>query len=60
MHALAAARGTALFDEIEALHPIGQIGQPGEVARAACFLASPDPALITGYTLVMDGGSLAQ
>jgi NAD(P)-dependent dehydrogenase (short-subunit alcohol dehydrogenase family) len=60
VHGLGAARGTALFDEIEALHPVGRIGQPGEVARAARFLASPDAALITGQTLVMVGGFLAQ
>jgi len=37
-------------------HPIGRIGQPEEVARAALFLASDDSSFVTGTLLFVDGG----
>lgn len=40
--------------------PLGRIGQVGEVAEAAVFLASPAASLITGTSLVIDGGYTAQ
>jgi len=36
--------------------PMGRIGQPGEIAQAALYLASDDSAFVTGITLVVDGG----
>ena len=36
------------------------LGQVGEVAEAAVFLASPAASLITGTSLVIDGGYTAQ
>jgi dehydrogenase/reductase SDR family member 4 len=39
--------------------PMGQMGQPGDVANAALFLASEASSYITGHTLVVDGGLLA-
>jgi 3-oxoacyl-[acyl-carrier protein] reductase len=39
-----------------AMHPLGRIGQPEEVARAIAFLLSPDNAWITGQVLGVDGG----
>ena len=36
--------------------PLGRIGQPGEIAHAALYLASSDGAFITGHVLVADGG----
>jgi 3-oxoacyl-[acyl-carrier protein] reductase len=38
-------------------NPMGRIGQPDEVARAALFLASADAAFITGQCLSVDGGA---
>ena len=40
-------------DRIAALH---RIGSPDEVSAAVVFLASPAASLITGHTLVIDGG----
>ncbi|MGB2895929.1 MAG: 3-oxoacyl-[acyl-carrier-protein] reductase [Anaerolineales bacterium] len=36
--------------------PLGRVGQPEEVAKAAAFLASDDAAYITGHALTVDGG----
>jgi 3-oxoacyl-[acyl-carrier protein] reductase len=36
--------------------PLGRVGQPEEIAKAAAFLASDDAAYITGHTLIVDGG----
>jgi 3-oxoacyl-[acyl-carrier protein] reductase len=36
--------------------PLGRVGQPEEIAKAAAFLASDDAAYITGHTLAIDGG----
>lgn len=42
-----------------ARRPLGRIGTPEDIARAALFLASDASAYITGTTLVVDGGGLA-
>jgi NAD(P)-dependent dehydrogenase (short-subunit alcohol dehydrogenase family) len=36
--------------------PLGRIGDPLEVAGPVVFLASPAASLITGVTLLIDGG----
>lgn len=45
---------------IEAMHPMGRIGEPHEVASAILFLASDDASFVTGVILPVDGGYLAQ
>jgi len=40
--------------------PLGRVGQPEDVAGAVVFLASPSASLITGTSLVVDGGWTAQ
>jgi len=36
--------------------PLGKIGEPMDVARSVVFLASPAAGMITGETLMIDGG----
>ena len=36
--------------------PVGRWAEPGEIAGAAIFLASPAAAMVTGITLPVDGG----
>ena len=47
-------------DVIERIAALHRIGQPVEVAGAVVFLASPAAALITGHTLLIDGGWTAR
>ena len=42
-----------------ARQPMGRLGEPGEIAAAALYLASDAAAFITGSELVIDGGLLA-
>ncbi len=43
---------------IYARTPLGRIGEPGEIATVAAFLASEDASYITGQTIYADGGRL--
>lgn len=42
------------------LHPMKRLGKPEEVAAGFIFLASDDSSFMTGTTLEIDGGYLAQ
>jgi NAD(P)-dependent dehydrogenase (short-subunit alcohol dehydrogenase family) len=46
--------------KIEERTPLGRIAEPEEVASAVLYLASPAAAMVTGHTLPVDGGFLAQ
>jgi NAD(P)-dependent dehydrogenase (short-subunit alcohol dehydrogenase family) len=41
-------------------HPVGRVARPSEVAEAIAFLASGRASFITGISLPVDGGLLAQ
>jgi len=47
-------------DTIERIAALHRIGEPMEVAGAVVFLASPAAALITGETILIDGGWTAR
>jgi NAD(P)-dependent dehydrogenase (short-subunit alcohol dehydrogenase family) len=50
---------SALKTNLAANVPLGRMGQPEEIGKAALFLASDDSSYITGIELFVDGG-LAQ
>jgi len=59
--------GTAKWLEDEAFRrdllariPLGRVGEPGDVAGTVVFLASPAAAMVTGATLLVDGGWTAR
>lgn len=37
--------------------PLSRFGQPGEIAKAVAYLASPDSSYMTGAELLIDGGA---
>lgn len=47
-------------EPMKAVHPIGRLGEPSEVAKAILFLASDEASFVTGAILPVDGGYLAQ
>jgi NAD(P)-dependent dehydrogenase (short-subunit alcohol dehydrogenase family) len=49
-----------ILERIADLTPLRRLATPEEVAHAILFLASPAAAMITGHTLPVDGGFLAQ
>jgi NAD(P)-dependent dehydrogenase (short-subunit alcohol dehydrogenase family) len=48
------------LDEMIALHPIGQIGEPEDIAYGVLYLASDESRFVTGTELIIDGGYTAQ
>lgn len=49
----------ATRQELAASHLIPRLGDPLDVAKLVCFLASEDASFITGATHAVDGGTLA-
>ena len=47
-------------DTIERIAALHRIGEPVEVSGAVVFLASPAASLITGHTILIDGGWTAR
>ncbi len=45
-------------DEVASAYPLKRLGEPGDVAGAALFLAAETGRWITGETWVLDGGGL--
>jgi NAD(P)-dependent dehydrogenase (short-subunit alcohol dehydrogenase family) len=39
-----------------AMHPLGRLGEPDDIASAVCWLLSPEQSWITGQVLHADGG----
>ncbi len=50
----------ATKEELDAMHPIGHMGEPIDVAYAVVYLASEESKFMTGSELVLDGGFTAQ
>ena len=45
---------------VEKNTPLGRFGEPEELAGGILYLASPASSMVTGHTLVIDGGWLAK
>lgn len=45
---------------VDRMIPLGRLATPEEVAAAVVYLASPAAAMVTGHSLVIDGGWTAQ
>ena len=48
-----------VFDQLVPWYPLGRVGQPEDVAKAALFLVSDDASWVTGSILNVDGGLMA-
>jgi hypothetical protein len=47
----------ALLDYLKSQVPLGRIGDPDEIGKAAVFLASDDASFVNGVELFVDGGA---
>lgn len=58
----AASSGDAegAMQRIAALHPLGHLGEPDDIAYGVVYLASDESKFVTGSELVIDGGYTAQ
>jgi 2,5-dichloro-2,5-cyclohexadiene-1,4-diol dehydrogenase 1 len=45
---------------MEAGHPVGRLGRPGEVADTVVWLVSDASSFVTGQAILVDGGYTAQ
>ena len=46
-------------ERIAAMHPIGRVGKPEEIANAVVWLCSDKASFVTGHSLTLDGGYVA-
>ncbi len=50
------AQQQGFLDHLAGLIPMGRVGDPDEIAKAAVFLASDDSSFVNGIELFVDGG----
>lgn len=47
-------------EQIVSRHPVGRLGHPEEIAEAVVWLCSDAASFVTGHTMTVDGGYVAQ
>lgn len=50
----------SVYDACNAMHPLGRIAQPREIAEVVAFLAHETSSFVTGAVWTVDGGLLTQ
>ena len=50
----------SVYDACNAMHPLGRIAQPREIAEVVAFLAHESSSFVTGAIWTVDGGLLTQ
>jgi NAD(P)-dependent dehydrogenase (short-subunit alcohol dehydrogenase family) len=50
----------SVYDACNAMHPLGRIAQPCEIAEVVAFLAHDSASFVTGAVWTVDGGLLTQ
>jgi NAD(P)-dependent dehydrogenase (short-subunit alcohol dehydrogenase family) len=50
----------SVYDACNAMHPLGRIAQPREIAEVVAFLAHGSSSFVTGAVWTVDGGLLTQ
>jgi NAD(P)-dependent dehydrogenase (short-subunit alcohol dehydrogenase family) len=50
----------SVYDACNAMHPIGRIARPSEIAEVVAFLAHESSSFVTGAIWTVDGGLLTQ
>jgi NAD(P)-dependent dehydrogenase (short-subunit alcohol dehydrogenase family) len=51
--------GGFTFEDVAGRTPLGRLAEPSEVARVVAFLVSDDAAYLTGSSILVDGGWIA-
>ena len=47
-------------EQVVSSHPVGRLGQPEEIAEAVIWLSSDAASFVTGHSMSVDGGYVAQ
>ena len=55
-----AVKNDKVHETMKALHPMGRLGEPEEIANVIAFLASDEASFVTGALWMADGGYTAQ
>ncbi len=60
LHRFTGGPGSDFFNQLAAMHPVGRLGRPEEIAEAVVWLCSDKSSFVTGLALTADGGWTAQ